>query len=131
LATEIAGNGADDISLELARSAARAEFGLAQIRRVKVALIAQMSAFGEFGMPDPFRTFRDIKRMLSLIERGLPWPVRHAPSMPRSEPERSAEALRRALPELLKLDRYERRAAARRDRAIRQLIARTAALMRS
>lgn len=42
------------------------------------------------------------------------------PSMPSSEPERSAEAVRRALPELVKPDRYERRAIARRDRASRQ-----------
>ena len=39
--------------------------------------------------------------------------------MPNSEPERLAEALRGALPELLKLDRYERRAALRRERALR------------
>jgi hypothetical protein len=37
--------------------------------------------------------------------------------MPSSEPDRTAEAIRRALPELLKLDRYERSAAARRDKA--------------
>jgi hypothetical protein len=41
--------------------------------------------------------------------------------MPTQEPERSAEAIRRALPELTKLNRYESRAAARRDRAIREL----------
>jgi hypothetical protein len=41
--------------------------------------------------------------------------------MPTQEPERSAEAVRRALPELIKLHRYESRAAARRDRAIREL----------
>jgi hypothetical protein len=34
------------------------------------------------------------------------------------EPDRSAEAIRRVLPELRRLDRYERRAAARRDRAV-------------
>ena len=41
--------------------------------------------------------------------------------MPLQEPERSAEAIRRSLPELLKLDRYERRATSRRDRAVREL----------
>jgi hypothetical protein len=44
--------------------------------------------------------------------------------MPTSEPGRMAEAVRRALPELGKLDRYETRAAARRDRAIREIIRR-------
>ena len=38
--------------------------------------------------------------------------------MPSQEPDRSAEAVRRVLPELRKLDRYERRAAVRRDRAV-------------
>jgi hypothetical protein len=42
-------------------------------------------------------------------------------TMPTQEPERSAEAIRRALPELIKLNRYESRAVARRDRAVRQL----------
>jgi hypothetical protein len=41
--------------------------------------------------------------------------------MPTEEPARTAEAARRALPELVRLYRYERRAAARRDRAIRAL----------
>jgi hypothetical protein len=41
---------------------------------------------------------------------------------PPQEPDRSAEALRRALPELLKLDRYERRALSRRDRAVQRFI---------
>jgi hypothetical protein len=38
--------------------------------------------------------------------------------MPSQEPDRSAEAMRRALPELLKLDRYEHRASAMWDRAV-------------
>ena len=42
--------------------------------------------------------------------------------MPSQEPDRSAEAMRRALPELLKLDRYERRASAMRDRAVYELV---------
>jgi len=49
-----------------------------------------------------------------------------ADQMPSEGPDRTAEAVRRALPELLKLDRYERRAAARRDRAVRQLCRRRA-----
>jgi hypothetical protein len=44
--------------------------------------------------------------------------------LPSSEPDRTAEAMRRALPELLKLDRYERSAAGRRDRAVRLIVAR-------
>jgi hypothetical protein len=126
LAQRIAGAGADTVTFELARSAARAEFDLAQVRRIKVMLIARMSEFGEIEVPDPLRTVRDIRRILKLDDAGLPWDfsVPPAPEMPTSEPERSAEAVRRALPELVKLDRYERRAATRRDRATRQIIVR-------
>jgi hypothetical protein len=52
---------------------------------------------------------------------------RHLPSGPQKsvrpaqEPERTVEAVRRALPELLKLDRYETRVVSRRDRAIREI----------
>jgi hypothetical protein len=126
LAQKIAGRGADAVTLEIARLIARAELDLVQIRRTKVALIARMSEFGELEVPNPLRTCRDVTRFLASFDRGLPLSlaVPASPSMPFSEPERSAEAVRRALPELLKLDRYERRATARRDRASRQIIAR-------
>jgi hypothetical protein len=38
------------------------------------------------------------------------------------EPDRTAEAIGRVLPDLAKLDRYERRASRRRDRAVGELI---------
>jgi hypothetical protein len=41
--------------------------------------------------------------------------------MPEPEPDRTLEAMRRVMPELVKLVRYEKRAAGRRDRAIRQI----------
>jgi hypothetical protein len=126
LAKKIAGRGADAATLEIARSVARAEFELAQIRRAKVALIARMSEFGEFEVSNPLGTFRQIKRILNLIDRGLPWDLNapSQPQMPSSKPEYLAEAMRRALPELLKLDRYERCATARRNRASRQFATR-------
>jgi hypothetical protein len=48
------------------------------------------------------------------------------PAMPSEEPQRTAEAVRRILPDLIKLHRYESRAVARRDRAIREIIKRSA-----
>jgi hypothetical protein len=42
--------------------------------------------------------------------------------MPSQEPERTAAAIRRALPELAKLDRYESRAAARRGSAVQEMV---------
>ena len=44
------------------------------------------------------------------------------PAMPTEEPAHTTDAIRHALPDLLRLNRYERRAAARRDRAIRRLM---------
>ena len=45
--------------------------------------------------------------------------------MPTEEPQRTAEAVRRALPALLKLQRYEARAVTRRDQAIRNCFCKT------
>ena len=97
LAHKIAGHGADALTLEFARSVARAEFDLAQIRRVKVTFIARTSEFGEFEVPNPLGTFRQIKRILNLMDRGLPWDINAPapPQMPSSEPEHPAEAVRR------------------------------------
>ena len=65
LARRIAGEGADTAILELARSVAHAEFEFVQIRRLKVALIARMSEFGEFEARKPLVTLRDVNRMLT------------------------------------------------------------------
>ena len=126
LAREIAGAGADAMVLEQARSVAKAQLDLTQIRRMRASLIQRMAEFGVLDTPDPLGTSRDLKRILKSIVRGVPCdlPIPPAPSMPSSEPDRTAEAMRRALPELLKLDRYERSAAARRDRAASLIVAR-------
>jgi hypothetical protein len=125
LARKIAG--ADAILLEQARIIAQAQLDLIQIRRMRTSLIQQMAEFRVLEPADALQTFRGMKRMVISIYRGLPCDLSvppPAPSMPSSEPDRTAEAMRRALPELLKLDRYERSAAARRDRAARLIAAR-------
>jgi hypothetical protein len=126
LARKIAGAGADAMILEQARSVAQAQLDLTQIRRMRASLIQRMAEFGVLDTPDPPATFRDIKRILKSIDRGQPWDlsIPPAPCMPSAEPDRTAEAMRRALPELLKLDRYERSATARRDRAAGLIVAR-------
>jgi hypothetical protein len=126
LARKIAGAGADAMVLEQARSVARAQLDLTQIRRTRASLIQRMAEFGVLDTPDALGTSRDFKRILKSIVRGVPCdlPIPPAPSMPSSEPDRTAEAIRRALPELLKLDRYERSAAARRDKAAGLIVAR-------
>src|SRR5262245_11647752 len=119
LVREIAGDSKDAIVLERARTIAQAELDLARVRRAKVALIESASAFGEF---DPPRlTVTQTIRLLSAFERGrpiVPKPIDALATIPSQEPDRSDEAIRRVLPELRKLDRYERRAAVRRHRAV-------------
>jgi hypothetical protein len=124
LARNIAGASTDAVTLECARTIAEAEFDLAQIRRVQVELTSRVMAFGELETPAAFRSLGEIKQFFSELNRGeliLPERV-EAPAMPTTEPERTAEAIRRALPELIMLDRYERRAAGRRARALRSLL---------
>jgi hypothetical protein len=122
LVRAIAGDTEDPILLERARTIAQAELELAQVRQAKVALIKRASAFGELDPPQAFSSVTQIIRLLSAIDRGrvpsFPEPVDSSATMPSQEPDRSAEAIRRVLPELRRLDRYERRAAARRNRAV-------------
>src|SRR5262249_17327406 len=88
----------DQHALASARQIAQAEFELACVQRIKVALI-ERARLGNI-------------RPKCAIE----------PPMPEDEPQRTAEAVRRVLPDLVRLNRYERRAAARRARAIRRLM---------
>jgi hypothetical protein len=121
LVRKIIGDTEDPILLERARAIAQAELELARVRRAKVALIERASAFGELDPPRPSSPVTRIIRLLNAFYPGrvaLPKPIDSSATMPSHEPNRSAEAVRRVLPELRKLDRYERRAAAQRDRAV-------------
>jgi hypothetical protein len=117
LARKIAGNTDDAIVLERARAIAQAELELARVRRAKVALIERASAFGEFDPPQ--LTVTQMIRILNAFDRYgrviVPKPIDALATMPSQEPDRSAEAVRRVLPDLRRLERYERRSAARRD----------------
>jgi hypothetical protein len=129
LARKIAGSTDDEILLKHARDAAYAEIDLARVRRTKVALIERASAVGTLDCLRVFNCPREVSQFLSSIDRGetptLPQRVDPLATMPSQEVERTAEAMRRALPHLIKLGRYESRAAARRDKAIRQITKRT------
>jgi hypothetical protein len=115
----------DAIVLERARAIAQSELDLARVRRAKVALIERGAVFGELDPPQAFSTVTQIIRILNALDWGrvasLPAPVHSSTTMPSQEPYRLAEAVRRVLPELRKLDRYEHRAAVRRDRAVLSL----------
>jgi hypothetical protein len=126
LARKIAGKAKDAIVLEHARDIAQATIDIARVRRVRVALIERAAALGTLETPQLFNSVREILQFLNSIGRGetptLPERTDLSTTMPSQEPERTAEAMRRALPELIKLDRYESRAAARRDRAVREIV---------
>lgn len=115
LSRKIAGRSKSKIVLRYARDAAEAELELARIRQVKVALVERILALG---VPKPAVPSVKYVRHLELVVVGK---ATLEEPMPSGEPERTAEALRRALPELIKLDRYEARAFGRRDNAIRQI----------
>jgi hypothetical protein len=128
LARQIAGDREDKLAMALARDAAEAELELARVRRMKVALIERVAVFGCFNPPRLFRQPKDeiawiMQRDFGATRRGTHpnFAIASLPAMPAEEPERTAEAVRRALPELVKLTRYETRAVLRRDRAIREI----------
>ena len=133
LARSLAGEGADDLALAHARSAAEAGIELNRGRRARLALIERAESLGSLEVLWLFPT--NPREVLRLIKRDT-WSGRGRPPkspepepedflasmpVPATGPERTLEAMRRVLPELVKLTDYERRAAARRDRAIRLL----------
>lgn len=126
-AREIAAGREDEIILEYARAAAHAELDLARVRQVKVTLVERGFARGALAPTPVLDPVADEMRSLKAALAGAALPERPGridplATMPTREPERTTEALRRMLPQLRKLDRYERRAAARRDNAIRKLL---------
>jgi hypothetical protein len=101
LAQKIAKDTEREVTLDHARAVAEAQLDLARVRRAKIALIESARALGGLECP------------LSETVECVP--------MTSQEPQELAEAIRRVLPELVRLDRYERRAAWRRDRALTSL----------
>ena len=99
------------------------------MQRVGVAFIERTAAFGRLEQRKLFRTIKDETAFMVLYFLGgrlgkiqPKCAVDPLPAMPTEEPARTTEAIRHALPDLLRLNRNERRAAARRDRAIRRLM---------
>jgi hypothetical protein len=129
-AIEIASDG--DFRLEPALTVAEADLELVRVRRIEAGLTDRILALGSFEPPKLFAAkaeqwawFRANMKWIKGNGPMPPTPVRisSADTMPASDPERTAEAVRRALSELTKLWRYERRALARRNSAIKALTA--------
>jgi len=121
-------NANDRHALVAARRIAEADFELARVQRMKVALIERAYDLGRLSPRKLFRTKKDEAAWAVQYFFGATLgnirpkcEIDTLPPMPEDEPQRTAEAVRRALPDLVRLTRYERRAAGRRDRAIRHL----------
>jgi hypothetical protein len=129
LARQIVDHAEDPLQMAVARDAAEAQLELARVQRVGVAMIERIAALGRLEKRKLFRTIKDETAYMALACLGArlgniqpKCTIDPLPPMPEEEPQRTAEAVRRALPELVRLTRYERRAAGRRERAIRRLM---------
>jgi hypothetical protein len=108
-----------------ARQVAETQLALERVQRVKIAFIERTAAFGRL---EQRKLFPDEMAWMALSYLGVrlgniqpKCAVDPLPAMPAEEPARTTEAVRRSLPDLIRLDRYDRRAIARRDRAVRRL----------
>ena len=102
LAKEIAGPSAGYARRAIACQAAHAAIDVARARQAKIAIFSRAVSAETTEVSDPTSTTSN-------------------PAMGEDATSRTARALRRALPDLLKLDRYESRALARRNRALAAL----------
>jgi hypothetical protein len=129
LAHQIAGAAAASASaaidsevLEFARAAARAELELALIRSKKAATISALVAATTSQVmavsSDP-----EVNPLLAISRRGAPF-VELLLEQMAPQLASQTEAMRSLLTDIRNLDRYERRAIGRRDRAVLQIIAR-------
>jgi hypothetical protein len=125
------GNAKGPHALASAREIAEADFELARIRGGKVAQIERLRALGRLEPRKLFRTPLDEAAWIMQYYWGAALgnirpkcAVDTLPPMPEEGPARTAEAVRRVLPNLLRLARYEARASKRRDRAIHALVLR-------
>jgi hypothetical protein len=129
LVRHIASGATNQHLLQDARSAARAHLDLVRVRQIKVDIINRVIEFGVLE-PRPFR-FRSLSAKMRYLKRQpfdqpVEWPKWVDPlgPIPSEEEECAAEAVRRLLPELRKLNRYEARAYAIKARALRELSSR-------
>ena len=131
LAREIAGEDADTIRMDCARTIARALIELQNVRRAKVSFIERITRFGTLkrsfvvtSLEEIIFTRREMRQIGNAFARNkVPRLRRIKPKpMPQEEPSLTAEAMHRAIPDLVSLDRFEAAAAARLHRGVRAML---------
>jgi hypothetical protein len=99
------------------------------MRHVRIALIQRVSTFGTVEGPQQLFSDKEFRYLMAILSgkapKPIPKPADPLAAMPHEVRDRSVEAIRRSLPQLIKLDRYERRAVLRRDRTLRQMLKRS------
>lgn len=128
LARQICAVSSASDQMALARVAAATQVICENVRATQIAVIQRVLVFGELEAQNPYIPNSGVSDyLLACIALGtLPGPPNAAEDMPSTEPERSTEAIMRAFRELYRLERYERRAVAQRNRAIGLLLSRAA-----
>ena len=130
LARELAGQPTSLETLEYARNLARAKFDLDHIRRVRLSLVKRVLLIGRLHRPRYLLSQLDAiiftkPEVERAIQRGAPLRLRRRrplPDLPQSEPEHTAEALRRVHTECVAINRYQREASGRFNQALRRLL---------
>ena len=131
LAHEIAAEASGPWRMERARNIARALIDLQRARQAKVAFIERVTRFGTSkrsfvvgSLEEVIFTPREMRQIdNALAQDRMPRlrRIKQVP-MPEQQPALTAEAVRRALPELVAIDAYETAAMARLYRGVRQLV---------
>jgi hypothetical protein len=122
LARQFAGDAADGRILALAERAAEAQLDLAQVRKAPTAMIERALMLDEHRHRIGQTDWPGAMRGESLPQSKMFYPATPPPGGKEEEERRFAEAVRRILPDLTKICRYEKRAAGRRDRSIRKIV---------
>ena len=114
LADLLVGPNAGEDTLDLSRSFVRAQLDLIRIREIKCDLLERVYRLGIVDAPPLFRSrWAEIRYVMRQpFDLPLRWPKRfdHAGAMPSNRDERAVEAMRRLLPHLANVNRYEMRA---------------------
>jgi hypothetical protein len=101
-AHRIAGDTSNPLMLGWSRAAADAEFDLARVRQAKIVLMDMSGAVSLFHLREPSES--------------------PTSGVSLEDSDRFLKAVRATLAELVKIDRYEQRAASRLDNALRQIV---------